>query len=127
MSTPPSPVKLSREHTEKRKRADIETNAIPVDTQDVFDEDDSGIDPVYQAKAHVLNEAIQEIGMGKYQVCLCVPVDQGQPHSHDVFARSSTRSASGSFSSSRVSDGSRQYPFVLRLCMRVLKRLYWFQ
>jgi len=25
-------------------------------------------DPIYQAKAHVLNQAIQEIGMGKYQV-----------------------------------------------------------
>lgn len=27
------------------------------------------IDPVYQAKARILNRAIQEIGMGKYQVC----------------------------------------------------------
>ena len=26
------------------------------------------IDLVYQAKAHALNQAIQEIGMGKYQV-----------------------------------------------------------
>ena len=25
-------------------------------------------DPIYQAKAHVLNQAIQEIGMEKYQV-----------------------------------------------------------
>lgn len=25
-------------------------------------------DPVYQAKARILNRAIQEIGMGKYQV-----------------------------------------------------------
>jgi len=29
---------------------------------------DETVDPVYQAKAHVLNKAIQEIGMGKYQV-----------------------------------------------------------
>jgi len=29
---------------------------------------DETVDPVYQAKAHVLNQAIQEIGMGKYQV-----------------------------------------------------------
>ena len=29
---------------------------------------DEAVDPVYQAKAHVLNRAIQEIGMGKYQV-----------------------------------------------------------
>lgn len=26
------------------------------------------IDPVYRAKAHLLNEAIADIGMGKYQV-----------------------------------------------------------
>lgn len=30
--------------------------------------DDGTIDPVYQAKARILNAAIQEIGMGKYQV-----------------------------------------------------------
>jgi hypothetical protein len=29
---------------------------------------DETVDPVYQAKSHVLNQAIQEIGMGKYQV-----------------------------------------------------------
>ena len=29
---------------------------------------DETVDPVYQAKAHVLNQAIQKIGMGKYQV-----------------------------------------------------------
>ncbi|KAI4213620.1 MAG: hypothetical protein LQ351_003844 [Letrouitia transgressa] len=29
------------------------------------------VDPVYQAKAHVLNNAIQDIGMGKYQWELC--------------------------------------------------------
>ena len=95
MSAPPSPSQFSREHSEKRKRADIETNALPVDTHDVFEEGDSGIDPVYQAKAHLLNEAIQEIGMGKYQVRLCVRVDQGQNRSHDAFPRSSTRSATG--------------------------------
>ena len=35
-------------------------------TIDLFE--DGSVDPVYQAKAHVLNAAIQEIGMGKYQV-----------------------------------------------------------
>lgn len=30
------------------------------------------VDPVYQAKARILNEAIQEIGMGKYQVYLFI-------------------------------------------------------
>lgn len=30
--------------------------------------DDGSVDPVYHAKARVLNQALQEIGMGKYQV-----------------------------------------------------------
>lgn len=30
--------------------------------------EDGYSDPVYQAKARILNHAIQEIGMGKYQV-----------------------------------------------------------
>ena len=29
---------------------------------------DETVDPVYQAKARILNQAIQKIGMGKYQV-----------------------------------------------------------
>ncbi|KAH9891836.1 MFS general substrate transporter [Cubamyces lactineus] len=40
--------------------------AIHAETQDIF-EDDSGVDPVYQAKARILNDAFQEIGMGRYQ------------------------------------------------------------
>ena len=35
-------------------------------TTDLFE--DGSVDPVYQAKARVLNSAMQEIGMGKYQV-----------------------------------------------------------
>lgn len=30
--------------------------------------EDGVVDPVYAAKSHVLNRALQEIGMGKYQV-----------------------------------------------------------
>ena len=30
--------------------------------------EDDALDPVYAAKARVLNKAIQEIGMGRYQV-----------------------------------------------------------
>ncbi|GJE87450.1 MFS general substrate transporter [Phanerochaete sordida] len=44
--------------------------AIPVlfaENRDVFDGEDAGVDPVYHAKARILNQAIQEIGMGKYQ------------------------------------------------------------
>ena len=36
--------------------------------KDVYFGEESGVDPVYYAKARILNGAIQEIGMGKYQV-----------------------------------------------------------
>jgi hypothetical protein len=36
---------------------------------DLYDEADGVVDPVYHAKARILNDALQEIGMGKYQVC----------------------------------------------------------
>ena len=39
-------------------------------TSDIYSVDGApGIDRVYLAKARLLNNAIQEIGMGKYQVC----------------------------------------------------------
>jgi hypothetical protein len=34
--------------------------------EDLYDE--GSVDPVYQAKARILNHALQEIGMGRYQV-----------------------------------------------------------
>lgn len=34
--------------------------------------DGTSIDPVYHAKARILNEAIQNIGMGRYQVGVIV-------------------------------------------------------
>ena len=67
-----SALQLAREKSAGSKhgnQSDIEAKAIPVDTHDVFGEEESGVDPVYQAKAHILNEAFQEIGMGRYQVC----------------------------------------------------------
>ncbi|KAM5543414.1 hypothetical protein V8D89_002665 [Ganoderma adspersum] len=45
---------------------------IRVEDHDIFDGEDAAIDPVYQAKARVLNTAFQEIGMGKYQWALFV-------------------------------------------------------
>ena len=42
--------------------------AVKVEYHDIYDGEDSAVDPVYYAKARVLNAAIQEIGMGKYQV-----------------------------------------------------------
>ena len=40
--------------------------AITTLKEDLYDE--GSVDPVYQAKTRVLNQALQEIGMGKYQV-----------------------------------------------------------
>jgi hypothetical protein len=40
--------------------------AIQAETEDIYTDD--AIDPIYQAKARILNDALQEIGMGKYQV-----------------------------------------------------------
>jgi hypothetical protein len=39
---------------------------VQAETRDIFTDD--SLDPVYQAKARILNDALQEIGMGKYQV-----------------------------------------------------------
>ncbi|KLO16507.1 MFS general substrate transporter [Schizopora paradoxa] len=38
--------------------------------KDIYDDD--AVDPIYRAKSHILNEAIQEIGMGRYQWWLFV-------------------------------------------------------
>ncbi len=45
-------------------------------TDDIYNQ--GTLDPIYQRKAHILNDAIQDIGMGKYQVFLiknCLPFD----------------------------------------------------
>lgn len=41
--------------------------SVQAETQDIFT-DDNSLDPIYKAKARILNDALQEIGMGKYQV-----------------------------------------------------------
>lgn len=43
--------------------------AIPVSVLE-----DGSLDPVYEAKAKVLNKAIQDIGMGRYQWQVCFPL-----------------------------------------------------
>jgi hypothetical protein len=45
--------------------------------QDLHDE--GSVDPVYHAKARVLNQALQEIGMGKYQVRVSVYLTSWAP------------------------------------------------
>ncbi|KAI0260637.1 MFS general substrate transporter [Gloeopeniophorella convolvens] len=54
---------------EKLKHGDADVT-IQARTEDVYTEDE--LDPVYAAKAKVLNDALQEIGMGKYQWYLFV-------------------------------------------------------
>ena len=44
--------------------ADYSSEAIPTGLYE-----DGILDTVYQEKTKILNRAIQEIGMGKYQVC----------------------------------------------------------
>ena len=48
----------------------VEQPAFQVETQDVYDE--PTLDPIYQAKARILNDALQDIGMGKYQASPCL-------------------------------------------------------
>ena len=57
-------------------RGDSDDFKEPVSTREGTGGDDilplGSVDPVYQAKAELLNAAIQEIGMGKYQVSVYV-------------------------------------------------------
>lgn len=48
---------------------EVEGPARLISVHDVFEGEDDAVDPVYHAKAKVLNAAFQEIGMGRYQVC----------------------------------------------------------
>ncbi|KAM5539420.1 hypothetical protein V8D89_006872 [Ganoderma adspersum] len=57
----------------KEPCGDVEdATMVHIEDHDIFDGEDAAIDPVYQAKARVLNAAFQEIGMGKYQWALFV-------------------------------------------------------
>ncbi|KIM73500.1 hypothetical protein PILCRDRAFT_829085 [Piloderma croceum F 1598] len=47
-----------------------EKNHVAAETENIYTDD--AIDPIYQAKARILNDALQEIGMGKYQWFLFV-------------------------------------------------------
>jgi len=55
------------EQREEKEGIDVQSHIAnaPTQTLDLFD---GTLDPVYEAKARILNDAIQEIGMGKYQV-----------------------------------------------------------
>jgi len=75
--------------------------SVPVHeaTNDIYSVDDTpGLDRVYHAKARLLNSAIQEIGMGKYQV---------RPRVYSPVKSHQSVDCSGGSSSSPVSDGSQ--------------------
>lgn len=66
------PPELQRAESSKSKKDfDVEATILSVsshDSHDMYDGDDSTVDPVYRAKIMLINDAFQEIGMGKYQV-----------------------------------------------------------
>jgi len=58
-------------NSEKHKDDVVTTElVIQADTENVFEH--GSLDPVYAAKAKILNDSLQEIGMGKYQWYLFV-------------------------------------------------------
>ena len=68
MATLPPLARSASHSSSKKSPGDAEAQPVKGETHDVFDADEAGVDPVYQAKARILNDAFQEIGMGKYQV-----------------------------------------------------------
>lgn len=70
MSTLPRYSQADEDVKTRSPDIDRKTPSVHVfaETKDVYDEGESGVDPVYQAKARILNDAFQEIGMGRYQV-----------------------------------------------------------
>ncbi|KAF8422835.1 major facilitator superfamily domain-containing protein [Boletus edulis BED1] len=60
----------SEEGKNNNHEKDCTRHIFEAETQDVYNE--PSLDPVYQAKAQILNDALQEIGMGKYQWFLFV-------------------------------------------------------
>ena len=69
-----------------------------VTTRDIytFDVDDGSLDRVYHIKARLLNNAIQRIGMGKYQartVSYAIAISNPDPTSYSGCSSSSRASA----------------------------------
>jgi hypothetical protein len=52
------------EKSYERKQG-VGVDVLGAETENIYTED--ALDPVYQAKARILNDALQEIGMGRYQ------------------------------------------------------------
>ena len=62
-----APAEKTKSPSFKDQSQDLE-KTVYVDMHDIFDGEENAVDPVYQAKARILNAAFQEIGMGRYQV-----------------------------------------------------------
>ena len=73
---------------------------------DLFDE--GSVDPVYQAKARILNAAIQDMGMGKYQVRPLLVENRTQ-----IGKPGTCCASSGGCLQLRDSDGSRTCSILL--------------
>lgn len=58
--------------------AEVAPIAKVTEVHDLFEDD--AVDPVYRAKSQVLNRALQEMGMGKYQVsCTSAAIEVEYP------------------------------------------------
>lgn len=106
MSVSDSPPTYSERDEKEKPRVglkDVEGGHILAETHDVYTEEESGIDPVYQAKARILNDALQEIGMGKYQASFI--------QLRVIYSISANTSCylSGGYLSSLALDGSREW------------------
>lgn len=59
---------MTSEKTTKKGDTDSQSDqkgGVKALTENIFTDD--AVDPIYQAKARILNDALQEIGMGRYQ------------------------------------------------------------
>ncbi|KAI0754770.1 MFS general substrate transporter [Daedaleopsis nitida] len=67
MPASPNTAVDTKMETFKDPAGEVEGPAGLIEIRDVFDGEEDAVDPVYHAKARVLNAAFQEIGMGRYQ------------------------------------------------------------
>lgn len=82
-----------RASSEKHKDDVVSSEVvIQADTENVYEHD--SLDPVYAAKAKILNDSLQEIGMGKYQVrpslnssCKVVLLSRSHPQVVSIYRR----------------------------------------
>lgn len=68
-----SPTKKDIGVGEGRKGSTVQDIDVAIQEAPASVLQEGSLDPVYEAKAKILNKAIQDIGMGKYQwqVCSC--------------------------------------------------------